>query len=421
MTTDRTANSLNSIIRACRLIKQMNQARPDARKSDVLYYDMLQSYYNRLLNAHNENKLIAAHTDFFPAEVIYAMDIVPMHTEVTTWMMVLFTGEIEDILSASAELGMVPEICTPHRGISGAYTTGALPKPDIMLWSNLVCDNTAKCGELIIDIAGCPGFFLDHPFKNSDDEIKYLVGELADMVGLLEQHSGNKMNWDRFSEIIARMDHQISLIREINELRKAVPTPFSPMGFLQLLTTDYLFPGQPEAIAYLEALRDELSEMVKSGKGAVPNERFRLMTFFLPPMHMMGFLDRLAEKHGAVSVTEPFFTFWGEGHLDPEKPLESVAGKSYMIPEMRMFGPLDDRAISSITSCARQYKVDGAVYYANVGCRHTCATIKLFKDVLEEIDIPMLTVDCDVVDPTITAEEEVQDKLEQFFELLEER
>ena len=110
MTTDRTANSLNSIIRACRLIKQMNQARPDARKSDVLYYDMLQSYYNRLLNAHNENKLIAAHTDFFPAEVIYAMDIVPMHTEVTTWMMVLFTGEIEDILSASAELGMVPEI-----------------------------------------------------------------------------------------------------------------------------------------------------------------------------------------------------------------------------------------------------------------------------------------------------------------------
>ena len=131
-------NSLEAIIRACRLIKQMNQSRPDARKSDVLYYDMLQNYYKRLLQSREENKLIAAHTDFFPAEVIYAMDITPMHTEVTTWMMVLFTGEIDDILSASAELGMVPEICTPHRGISGAYATGALPSPDIMLWSNLV-------------------------------------------------------------------------------------------------------------------------------------------------------------------------------------------------------------------------------------------------------------------------------------------
>ena len=33
----------------------------------------------------------------------------------------------------------------------------------------------------------------------------------------------------------------------------------------------------------------------------------------------------------------------------------------------------------------------------------------------------MLTLDCDVVDPTITSEEEVRDKLERFFELLEDR
>jgi hypothetical protein len=32
-----------------------------------------------------------------------------------------------------------------------------------------------------------------------------------------------------------------------------------------------------------------------------------------------------------------------------------------------------------------------------------------------------LTLDCDVVDPTITSEEDVREKLEQFFELLEDR
>jgi hypothetical protein len=45
----------------------------------------------------------------------------------------------------------------------------------------------------------------------------------------------------------------------------------------------------------------------------------------------------------------------------------------------------------------------------------------LFKDVLNELDVPMLTVDCDVVDPTITSQEEIRGKLEQFFELLEDR
>jgi len=161
--------------------------------------------------------------------------------------------------------------------------------------------------------------------------------------------------------------------------------------------------------------------MVKEGKGAVSDERFRLMSLFIPPMYLMSFLEKISQEYGALSVVEPFFTYWGEGKLDPAKPLESVAKKSYMLPEMRMYGPMDERALSSIVDCAKQYKVNGAIYYADVGCRHTCATIKLFKDVLNEIDVPVLTLDCDVVDPTITSEEEVREKLEQFFELLEDQ
>jgi len=399
----------------------MNRARPDVRKSEMLYYQMLSNYFTRLLDARQNGDFIAAHTVFFPAELIYAMDMVPMHTETTTWMISLFTGECADILSAGAELGLASEICTPHRGLAGAFALGTLPRPDVMLWSNMVCDNTAKSGELIMEMTKCPGFFIDHPFKDSEDERKYLVGEMEDMVHFLEEKSHRKMDWSKLSEIVARMDRQIELVREINELRKAVPTPFHSQGFLELVSVDYLFPGQPEAIEYLETLRQELSDMVKEGKGAVPDERFRLMSLFIPPMYLMSFLEKISQEYRALSVVEPFFTYWGEGELDPGKPLESVAKKSYMLPEMRMYGPMDERALTSIVDCAKQYKVDGAIYYADVGCRHTCATIKLFKDVLNEIDVPVLTLDCDVVDPTATSEEEVREKLEQFFELLEDR
>jgi len=236
---------IEAIIRACRLMLRMNQAKPDARKSDVLYYKMLETYYRRLLEAHDSGRLIAAHTVFFPTELIYAMDYVPMHTEVTTWMMALFTGENSDILSAGAELGLASEICTPHRGLAGAFANKSIPWPDVMLWSSLVCDNTAKAGELIMKVTGAPGFFIDHPFKESRDEMEYLAGELHDMVSFLESKSGRRMHWDKLAEIVARMDHQIQLMREINEMRKAVPTPFSPLGFLQLLTADYLSPDSP--------------------------------------------------------------------------------------------------------------------------------------------------------------------------------
>jgi benzoyl-CoA reductase/2-hydroxyglutaryl-CoA dehydratase subunit BcrC/BadD/HgdB len=414
-------NNIDSILRACRLIMRLSQGTPNMRQSQALYYNMLIKYFSRLREAHENGDFVAAHTVFFPSELIYAMDLVPMHTETTTWMTALFTGECSDILAAGSSLGMASEICTPHRGLAGAFATAALPRPDVILWSNMVCDNTAKSGELIMELCDCPGFFIDRPFKDSEFEFNYLVGELSDMVKFLEAKSGKKMDWDKLSETVARIDRQIELIRQVNELRKNVPTPFRPQGFLELLTIDYLFPGQPEAIEYLETLLSELTESVNKGHGAVDKERFRLMTFFIPPMYLMAFLEKISQEYGAVSVIEPFFTYWGEGRLDPSRPLESVAKKSYMIPEMRMFRPLDEPALNSIIDCAGQYKVDGAVFYADVGCRHSCATIKLFKDALNRIDIPMLTVDCDVVDPTITSEEEMREKLERFFELLEER
>jgi benzoyl-CoA reductase/2-hydroxyglutaryl-CoA dehydratase subunit BcrC/BadD/HgdB len=399
----------------------MVQAEPDHRESQVLYYQMLHKYFTRILNARENGDFVAAHTVFFPSELIYAMGLVPMHTETSTWMTALFTGECDDILAEGSNLGLASEICTPHRGLAGAYSLGALPRPDVMLWSNMVCDNTAKSGELIMELCDCPGFFIDRPFKDSEREIEYLTGEMEDMVNFLEEQSGRKMDWERLSETVGRMDEQIELVRQINELRKNVPTPFSPMGFLELVTIDYLCPGQPEAITYLKTLLEELNDKVRQDIGAVPDERFRLMTLFIPPMYLMNFLEKMAKEYGAVSVIEPFFTYWGEGRLDPSKPLESVARKSYLIPEMRMYGPMDERALNSITTCAQDYKVDGAIYYADVGCRHSCATVKLFKDTLNDIDIPVLTLDCDVVDQTATSEEEVKEKLEQFFELLEDR
>ncbi len=421
MTVPAETGKLESILRAARLIKRMTEADPNARPSQIMYYDMLLEYFKRLQNARENGEFIAAHTVFFPAEIIYAMGLAPMHTETTTWMTALFTGECSDILSAGSSLGLASEICTPHRGLAGAFAAHAIPAPDVMLWSNMVCDNTAKAGEMIMEICKCPGYFIDRPFQASDEEKKYLTNELRGMVKFLEEHSGRKMDYDRLSETVALMNRQLDLMRRVNELRKAVPSPFSPMGFLELVSVDYLFPGQPQAIAYLETLVAELEEAVTRKQGAVPNERFRLISLFIPPMYLMAFLEKISREYGAVSVIEPFFTYWGEGKLDPAHPLESVTQKSYMIPEARMYGPLDDRALDSITGCIDDYKIDGAIYYADVGCRHSCATIKLFKDALNEHDVPVLTLDCDVVDATVSTEEEFREKFERFFEQLEDR
>jgi benzoyl-CoA reductase/2-hydroxyglutaryl-CoA dehydratase subunit BcrC/BadD/HgdB len=291
-----------------------------------------------------------------------------------------------------------------------------------MLWSNLICDNTAKSGEYIMEMNKCPGFFLEHPFDHTERETQYMVEEIKDMIKFLEQVSGHKMDWDLLAQNVAEMDKQIKLQVEICELRKAVPSPFPTRRFLEFLTVDYMFASQPEATEYLIALRDELAAMVKQGQGAVSPERFRLMSFFIPPIYLIALFESISKEFGAVSVVEPLFTYWKYDPLDPAKPLESVVKKSYMIPESRtMYGPLGSSTLDDIQDCARDYKVDGAIYYAFIGCRHSCATIKMFKDLLNNMDIPVLTLDCDIVDPTVNNPTEVRQKMEQFFELLEDK
>jgi benzoyl-CoA reductase/2-hydroxyglutaryl-CoA dehydratase subunit BcrC/BadD/HgdB len=415
-------NQIESLLRACRLVGRMNKNRPGGMKSEQLYYQMLDKYFSNVLRANAEQGFVAAHTVFFPVEVLYAMGVTPLHNEVTTWTSALLLGNQADFLTAGAEAGLAAEICSPHRGLAGGYLRGLLPKPDAVLWSNLICDNTAKSGEYIMELTGCPGFFLDHPFDRSEREKSYLVEELKDLVEFLGKASGRKMDWDKLAQNVAEMDKQIKLQSEICELRKAVPSPFPTRRFLEFLTVDYMFASQPEETEYLVALRDELAEMVQQGRGAVSPERFRLMTFFIPPIYLIAFLESMSQEFGAVSVVEPLFTYWKYEPLDPSRPLESVVKKSYMIPESRtMYGPLGKDTLSDIVDCASQYKVDGAIYYAFIGCRHTCATIKMFKDVLNGMDIPVLTLDCDIVDPTINNQTEVRQKMEQFFELLEDR
>jgi hypothetical protein len=139
----------------------------------------------------------------------------------------------------------------------------------------------------------------------------------------------------------------------------------------------------------------------------------------VPPLYSLRLFGQIPQEYGAVSVVEPLFNLWDEGRLDPNWPLESIAQKISMFPEMCMYGQMGERITRSVREAARDYKVNGAICYAHIGCRQASGIIKVLKDVLNEVHVPVLTIDCDILDSTIASEEEIRGKIEQFMELLE--
>jgi hypothetical protein len=148
-------------------------------------------------------------------------------------------------------------------------------------------------------------------------------------------------------------------------------------------------------------------------------ERYRLLTFFFYPAYLWKLLDVMQSEYGAVIVAEPHLLPWCEGEVDPTKPLESLARKAFALYDT---GPLKPFFVDKVLKEAREHKAEGAIYWAHIGCRQTCTTTRILKDaLLEEAGIPTLVVDCDLADPTYSSGEQMKDRLEEFFELLDER
>ncbi|MCX8126322.1 MAG: 2-hydroxyacyl-CoA dehydratase family protein, partial [Dehalococcoidia bacterium] len=353
--------------------------------------------------------------------VLLAMDLVPMHCEFTSWLIALFTGDVSDLLAVAGEKRMAPEICSAHRLLYGAMHAGVLPKVDLVAWIDVVCDSSFKSGVHLKEHYGCPGFLIDRPFQQSVVEEKYYVNEIKELIAFLEDNTRRRLSEERLGEIMAQVDRQISLFREIDDLRKSVPSPLPPQDFLKLMTADCLFSGMPGVIDYLLALRDEMAERVRSGEGWAKPERFRIMNIGFPPLRLFNATDRVSLEHGAVSVCDPFLLEWEDGRLDAATPLENVARKVMMNPVMCSWGPLDFRVADRVKKSAREHKVDGAVMYQQMGCGQLGGISRFIKEILAEIDVPMLQISMDIVDTTVTGEEEIRQQLERFYEFLADR
>ncbi len=386
------------------------------RKGEWLYYSLLADSFRKVQRAKEEGKCVVAHTIFIPTELFFAMDIVPMYLEGIGEIMARMLG-LEEAFATAKSAGFGNEICSGHRLLNAQAIKGWLPRPDAFVWSNQVCDVTAKTGDFLTKTYDRPGYYLDRPYRYSKDGERYFVQELQGLVRFLEELTGRKMDWHRLSEVMEQTRRSAEVFREICALRKNVPSPMRNQHLIEMILAQLLLSGSPELVNFYEVIRDETREALAKSKRDSTQEKYRLMTFFFYPSYLWKLLETMEIRYHAVVVTEPHLSEWADADIDPAKPLESLAGKAFALDDT---GPLKGHFLDKVLREAREYSIDGALYWAHIGCRQTCPTIRIIKDALAKEDVPTLVIDCDLADSSYSSEEQMTAKLEQFFELLDE-
>ncbi len=404
---------------ADRLISLRDQAAEKGSEQELVY--AIQANYFRRAAETRERREPIAWLNFGPApELFWAMDIVPIYVEGT--MRTLTLASSEDICRYIdlAEQHIPDYVCSADKATLGAALAGDIPMPDMIVHSSHPCDSALATFPAIAEYLGIPHFCIDMPYWSDERTYRYLENELRDLVSFLEERAQRKLNLERLKQVAeySRQAHQYIL--KYNKLRQMIPCPLSGRDLLADRTTFRRMAGTPELVDYAKHRYDMAKEKVSQKRGAVAQEKIRLIWVFAMPTDP-NLYDWLEGKYGAVSIMEMMSNFAIEPIEDPadiSSIFRGLASKTMNMPmgkECR--GPWECFGDVAIEMC-KDYMPDAAVYAGHVACKNAWGIAKLIKDRIEdELNLPVLLFEVDIFDPRITSLDTMKAKLNDFFEI----
>jgi len=390
------------------------------------YENYIQKFYADAHKAKEEKRPVAWVASTFPVEMLQAIDVIPVWPE--NYASVCAARQVSVRLCEAAEReGFSRDLCSYARCVLGSIfgekdlPEGGMPKPDFLLASTGACDTHFKWFQVASRRLKRPLFLLDIPYDTTgseleDYQVEHYVAQLEELVSFLEAQTRKEFDMKRLKEVERLSDRTSKLWLEIQDYRKAIPTPMGARDAFSAVFFMLCVPGTEMAVEFYRRLRDELKERVDNTIGVLEDERYRLIWDNLPMWFNLKFFNYL-NSLGAVVVAETFSHVW-TGNLDILKPLESLARK--YLPNFA--NAVAERRIDLLLRLVREWSVDGVILPTNWGCRMMSIGMTILKNTVHErLGVPSLIIDVDSSDWRSYNEAHVKTQVEAFIEMLSKR
>lgn len=313
---------------------------------------------------------------------------------------------------------------------------GGMPQPILLVASDIICDARYKWFQGLGHYLDAPVYTLQMPIPGVKELfqpgvfescVKLGTENTREFIRFVERLLGRRLSMDRLEEVVADMIEMNRVWYEVNELRKARPSPMHSRHFWSGMPASlYLLGDIKSAITEYHALHKELTGLIAQGKGAVAHEKYRLGFAELPPWHSLKFFDILAER-GWNFVVES----WAYHPPIPmdlshvSDPVEKIARHGlqfntgyykYAVEDNCDFGYMGYPYVY----WAKEFKIDGMFMHPLVTCRSTSTHLGFVRETLQnKLHVPSLWVEGDIVDFTLFDPDEALRRAEAFEESME--
>lgn len=350
-------------------------------------------------------------TVFVPYEILNSMKVSGMFIEFFGAMLA-GTGLSKPYFELSESKGYSTDNCSYHRAIVGASMGGLVPKPDILIGASIPCNGGIKALMRTGEFFDKEVFILNIPIDPTPKSVDNLVDQYQSMIDYVERETGHKLNESDLKKSMRYNNEAREYTLEALELCKQVPSPMNSNDLKNFIIF-VLLTGTKEGVEVAKVYRDEFQHRVDNNISGVPGEKHRLLWVQNRIQFKTDLMDILETKYKANVVIDELNHIWWEP-LDEDDPLRSLAHRMITHP---IVGPVE-RRIEVLTQLAKDYKVDGVINPAHLGCRQSGGARVLFKEAFKKIGIPLIHLDVDCVDERDYSRGQILTRLEAFMELL---
>jgi benzoyl-CoA reductase/2-hydroxyglutaryl-CoA dehydratase subunit BcrC/BadD/HgdB len=366
-----------------------------------------------------------------PVEILLALGILPVYPE--NYGALCGSRKAAVAYCEEAEkAGYSLDLCAYARNSIGSMLSGRgelggrpLPAPDLLLSTKNICGVVVKWWEVAARHYGCPLFVLDTPFAAdgvTPEQKEYVRGQMEDLVDFClratrRRRPPREAFERRLKEVLDLTGQATALWQELQVLRRNSPTPASALDMFTNLFPIVTLRGTQACVDYYLKVRDELSERVRRGEGAVPGERFRLVWDNIAIWYNFD-LVRYLHARGAAFVGETYTDAWGlydfnDGRL--ADPLDAMA-ELYSLVLLNV--GLEVRK-ERLFRMVRLQRADGVVFHSCRSCKtYSLGQYELARAVREELGLPTLIIEADMVDSRAFARGPTMTRVDAFLELL---
>ena len=355
-------------------------------------------------------KVFGAFYIYAPEEIVYAADAT---------MVGLCGGA--DFSVPDAEAVLPRNLCPLIKSFYGFKLNRTCPyfQSSDLVVGETTCDGKKKVYELLNELI--PTYVLEVPHKPDTAQGKaFWFKELEAFKTEMEKLTGNEITAKKLKEAIELINDKRKALKRLSDLRANSPSPIS--GLDGLLIDQIAFMDDVKRFtAKVNELCDELDQRVAKGEGVASKDAPRIMISGSPMAVPNWKVHSIAESLGATVVTEEscvgtrYFTDLVEPKGENLNDLLWAIDEKYSKIPCACFTP-NNRRIESISQLAKQFNVEGVIYYTLQNCHDYNVEGVKVERALKAQDLPMLKIETDY---TMGDSEQIKTRIQAFMEIIQ--